>query len=70
MPYAKAVSAKSHEFDQDGNEKRTDYKRMMDIVRASGYTGYVGIEFEGGGVSEDDGILATKKLLMANGVVL
>jgi L-ribulose-5-phosphate 3-epimerase len=70
MPFAKAVSAKSHEFDQAGNEKHTDYKRMMDIVRASGYTGYVGIEFEGGGVSEDDGILATKKLLMANGVVL
>ena len=70
MPYAKAVSAKSHDFDEDGNEKHTDYKRMMDIVRASGYTGYVGIEYEGGGLSEDDGILATKNLLMANGVVL
>lgn len=70
MPYAKAVSAKSHEFDEAGNEKHTDYKRMMDIVRAAGYTGYVGIEFEGGGLSEEDGILATKKLLMANGVVL
>ncbi len=70
MPYAKAVSAKSHEFDEAGNEKHTDYRRMMDIVRASGYTGYVGIEFEGGGMPEDDGILATKRLLMANGVVL
>ncbi|MBC8405614.1 MAG: sugar phosphate isomerase/epimerase [Planctomycetes bacterium] len=70
MPYAKAVSAKSHDFDATGNETHTDYKRMMNIVREAGYTGYVGIEYEGGGLSEDDGILATKSLLMANGVAL
>jgi L-ribulose-5-phosphate 3-epimerase len=70
MPFAKAVSAKSHDFDAEGNETRTDYTRMMNIVREAGYTGYVGIEYEGGGLSEDDGILATKSLLMANGVAL
>ena len=48
MPYAKAVSAKSHEFDADGNETETDYYRMMRIVLAAGYRGYVGVEFEGG----------------------
>ena len=48
MPYAKAVSAKSHEFDADGNETETDYLRMMKIVLAAGYRGYVGVEFEGG----------------------
>ncbi len=65
MPFAKAVSAKSHEFDEAGNEVRTDYRRMMRIVADAGYTGYVGIEWEGGGVSELEGVLRTKRLLEA-----
>ena len=63
MPYAKAVSAKSHDFDTGGNEVHTDYQKMMRIVLDAGYHGYVGIEYEGGTLSEADGILATKKLL-------
>ena len=63
MPYAKAVSAKSHDFDADGNETNTDYERMMQIVLDSGYDGYVGIEYEGRGLSEVEGVKATKKLL-------
>jgi sugar phosphate isomerase/epimerase len=63
MPFAKAVSAKSHEFDAQGNEVRTDYERMMRIVLDAGYRGYVGIEYEGDGLSEPDGIRATKRLL-------
>lgn len=64
MPYAKAVSAKSHDFDEDGNEIHTDYRRMMRIVLDSGYRGWVGIEFEGDGISEAEGILKTKRLLL------
>lgn len=63
MPFAKAVSAKSYEFDEAGNEVRTDYRRMMTIVADAGYTGYVGIEWEGGGISELEGVLKTKRLL-------
>jgi sugar phosphate isomerase/epimerase len=63
MPFAKAVSAKSHEFDADGNETRTDYRRMLEIVRDAGYRGFVGIEYEGQKLSESEGILATKRLL-------
>ena len=63
MPYAKAVSAKSHDFNSAGDEIHTDYLRMMKIVMSAGYRGYVGIEYEGSKLSEDDGILATKKLL-------
>lgn len=63
MPYAKAVSAKSHDFDEQGNETHTDYRKMMQIVLDAGYHGYVGIEYEGGKLSEPDGIRATKKLL-------
>ena len=70
MPYAKGVSAKTHEFDQNGNEKHTDFSKIMKIVKDSGYTGYVGIEYEGNKMSENDGILATKKLLERVGKTL
>jgi sugar phosphate isomerase/epimerase len=63
MPFAKAVSAKSREFDAEGNEAQTDFRRMMKIVLDAGYRGYVGIEWEGGSPSEHEGILLTKKLL-------
>lgn len=63
MPYAKAVSAKSHDFDAEGNEIHTDYFRMMKIVVDAGYRGFVGIEYEGSKLSEPEGIQATKQLL-------
>jgi L-ribulose-5-phosphate 3-epimerase len=63
MPYAKGVSAKSHDFDKNGNETHTDYLRMMKIVVDAGYHGFVGIEYEGGKLSEPEGVQATLKLL-------
>ncbi len=63
MPFAKAVSAKTHDFDESGNETQTDFHRMMKIVLDAGYHGYVGIEYEGDSLSEVDGVKATKKLL-------
>ncbi len=63
MPYAKAVSAKSHDFDERGEETQIDYHKMMKIVLDAGYRGFVGIEYEGSKMSEPDGIRATKKLL-------
>ncbi|MEX2174349.1 MAG: sugar phosphate isomerase/epimerase family protein [Pirellulaceae bacterium] len=63
MPFAKAVSAKSHDFDAEGNETHTDYHKMMQIVLKHGYHGYCGIEYEGSKLSEPEGIKATKKLL-------
>jgi sugar phosphate isomerase/epimerase len=62
MPFAKGVSAKSNEFDENGNERNTDYVRMMRIVLDAGYRGHVGVEYEGE-ISEADGIRATKLLL-------
>jgi hypothetical protein len=64
MPFAKAVSAKSHVFDEDGNEREIDYFRMMRIVLQAGYRGYVGIEWEGTEMTEPEGIRATKALLV------
>jgi L-ribulose-5-phosphate 3-epimerase len=63
MPFAKGVSAKSHEFDAEGNEIRSDYRRLLKIVTDAGYHGWVGIEYEGKTLPEDEGIKATKRLL-------
>lgn len=63
MPFARAVSAKSHDFDENGNESQIDYMRMMKIVTDAGYHGWVGIEYEGNKLSEPDGVRATKRLL-------
>ena len=63
MPYAKGVSAKTHDFDADGNCTDTDYNRMMKIVKDSGFKGIAGIEYEGSTLSEEEGIRKTKALL-------
>ena len=63
MPLAKAVSAKSYDFDAEGNDTKIDFMKMMKIVLDANYHGWVGIEYEGSKLSEDEGILATKKLL-------
>ena len=63
MPFAKAVSAKSHDFDDDGNETKTDYEKMLKIVKDAGYRGYIGVEYEGRKKSEFDGVKATRDLL-------
>ena len=70
MPFAKGVSAKTTDFDAQGNCAETDYVRMMAIVKAAGYTGHVGIEYSYGKLSEPDGIKATKELLERVGRVL
>ncbi len=63
MPFAKAVSAKSHAFDDQGNETEIDYFRMMKIVLEAGYRGFVGIEWEGKTPDEYEGIRLTQRLL-------
>lgn len=69
MPFARSVSAKSHDFDASGNEVNTDYNKMLRIVLKNAPkewidTGkYIGIEFEGGKVDEITGIKLTKALL-------
>jgi L-ribulose-5-phosphate 3-epimerase len=63
MPLARAVSAKSYDFDAHGNETTIDYRRMMKIVVEAGYRKHVGIEYEGERLGEAEGILATKALL-------
>lgn len=63
LPFARGVSAKSYAFGEQGEETIIDYTKMLSIVKDSGFTGYIGIEYEGSPLSEKDGILATKSLL-------
>jgi len=64
LPAAKAVSAKSYDFDENGNETTLDYSRILQLVKNSSYTNFIGVEYEGTRLSEREGILATKKLLL------
>jgi sugar phosphate isomerase/epimerase len=64
MPFARAVSAKSYDFDAAGNETTIDYARMLKIVLAADYHRYLGIEYEGERLSEPEGVEATKALLL------
>ena len=64
MPYAKAVSAKSNNFDASGDEVAIDYVRMLQIVKDAGYNGFIGVEYEGDVLSEEEGIVATRELLL------
>ncbi|HEX4851963.1 MAG TPA: TIM barrel protein [Puia sp.] len=73
MPFAKGVHAKTHQFDSNGNDKETDFARMFKIIKDSGFTGWVSVEYEGGlfkmykkddlYLDNDAGVLATKKLI-------
>jgi len=64
LPFAKGISAKSYDFDFAGNETTIDYVKMLKAVKDSGYTGFIGVEYEGNRLAEEQGIEATKKLLI------
>jgi len=63
LPFAKGVSAKTYDFDESGNQPKLDYKRLLEIVKSSGFTGYIGLEFEGNTQPETEGIRKTKALV-------
>ena len=67
MPFAHGISAKSYAFHAEGQETTIDYKQMLKIINKAGYTGHIGIEYEGSELSEYDGIRATKALLQQAG---
>jgi len=67
MPYAKAVSAKSYNFDDQGQETIMEFSKILKIVKDAGYTGFIGVEYEGEQLTAEEGIMATKNLLIAEG---
>jgi sugar phosphate isomerase/epimerase len=62
-PYAKGISAKAHDFADDGNETTIDYKLCMDILFAANFQGTISAEFEGTRLSEFQGSLKTIELI-------
>ena len=44
MPYAKAVSVKCRDFDENGKHEAWDLDRMIQITFNAGYRGFMGIE--------------------------
>ncbi len=69
IPTARGVSAKSYDFDAQGEETTIDFARMLGIVRTGGYRGWIGIEYEGKRLTEPEGIEATRALLIRLGCV-
>jgi len=70
MPFAKGVSAKTIDFDENGDCVETDYYKILKIVKDAGFKGYIGIEYEGEKLSESEGIKKTKELLHKVGSAL
>jgi sugar phosphate isomerase/epimerase len=70
LTQAEAVSAKAYDFDNNGDETTLDFPRIMKLVKNSGYTGYVGVEYEGNRLSEKEGIMAIKELLLKSAKTL
>ena len=67
MPYAKAVSAKTNDFEADGLESHTDYEKILGIVKDHGYSGWIGIEYEGSNLAAKEGIRKTIDVLQRFG---
>lgn len=63
IPFARALSAKSYDFDAEGRETTIDYFRMAKIAVEAGYAGWVGVEYEGERLSEAEGVRKTIELV-------
>lgn len=63
MPWAKGLSAKTYDFNEHGLENTIDYTKMIAIIKNSGYNSYIGVEYEGQRLSEEEGIIKTKIML-------
>jgi sugar phosphate isomerase/epimerase len=70
LPYAKGISAKTHDFNEAGDEIHTDYTRMLKMIKATGFKGIIGIEYEGSKLEEADGIRKTLELLKKVGATV
>ncbi len=64
-PYTRAVSAKAHAFDAQGQETETDFTEALWLLLAAGFRGYVSAEYEGDQWPEEEGVTATIRLLQA-----
>jgi sugar phosphate isomerase/epimerase len=62
-PYTRGVSAKSYDFDEQGQETSINYLRCMKLLVDAGFRGSVCAEYEGEHLSEYDGSRLTVELV-------
>ena len=63
LPFAGTISIKSFGFDEEGKEIKTDFERVFEMVKETGYPEYMGIEFEGDGMPPSEGLKKTLSLI-------
>lgn len=64
-PFTKVFCANSFEFNSKGEETSIDYFKMLELVNAALYKDYISIQYEGKKMGEEEGIKATKNLLLS-----
>ena len=62
-PYIRAVSAKSEQFDREGQETTIDYQRMFNVLRKAPQLEFAGVEFFGNEITRNQGAVMTKNLI-------
>ncbi|MGC8862198.1 MAG: sugar phosphate isomerase/epimerase family protein [Armatimonadota bacterium] len=62
-PYAYHVHAKTHSFDDKGEDINKDYKRLLQMLKDANYKYAVSIEFEGPG-DQLEGVTKTRDLIL------
>lgn len=62
-PYIRAVSAKSSDFTQEGEEVTTNYQKMFDILKKAPDFEFAGVEFFGEALPRNQGAIQTKRLI-------
>ena len=62
--FAKIFTAKSYDFDSEGNETTIDYFLMLGMVNTALFKDYISIHYDGKKLSEAEGIKATQALLL------
>lgn len=62
-PYAYHTHAKTHNFNEQGEDINKDYKRLLQMLKDCGYTRAVSIEYEGAN-DQIEGVKKTRDLIL------
>jgi L-ribulose-5-phosphate 3-epimerase len=62
-PYIRAVSAKSEDFNKDGEETSLSYQRMFEVLKKAPQLEFAGVEYFGNVIPRSEGVVKTKALI-------
>ena len=63
LPFADNISVKAFVFDTYGEDSKTDFKQMAQIIDSLGFEGSFGIEYEGDQLMPGQGAVKTRQLI-------